>query len=31
MPMKSLFGYTNPEVDWRGLNSLLVKNDLEEI
>lgn len=23
----SMFGYTNPEGDWRGLNPLLVKND----
>ncbi|KAL5647847.1 hypothetical protein ACJX0J_042202, partial [Zea mays] len=26
-PPKGMFGYTNPEGDWRGLNPLIVKND----
>jgi hypothetical protein len=30
-PGQGLFGYTNPEGDWRGLNPLLVIFDLEGI
>jgi hypothetical protein len=29
--LEGLFGYTNPEGDWRGLNPLLVIFDLEGI
>jgi hypothetical protein len=25
--LEGMFGYTNPERDWRGFNPLLVKND----
>jgi hypothetical protein len=27
LPIRGMFGYTNPEGDRRGLNPLLVKND----